>query len=90
MDTRIRNRVKQVAQSLIEAVKSQLQQLENWRDKESTRATIKSFIYDYLYSEDTGLPVDVYDDSDVDNLSNIVFLHIYQQYKSANKHPYAA
>ncbi len=90
LDTRIRNRVKQVAQSLIEAVKSQLQQLENWRDKESTRATIKSFIYDYLYSEDTGLPVDAYDDSDVDNLSNIVFLHIYQQYKSANKHPYAA
>lgn len=90
LDTRTRNRVKQVAQSLIEAVKSQLQQLENWRDKESTRATIKSFIYDYLYSEDTGLPVDAYDDSDVDNLSNIVFLHIYQQYKSANKHPYAA
>ncbi|MBD2495457.1 type I restriction endonuclease subunit R [Nostoc sp. FACHB-280] len=90
LDTRIRNRLKQVAQSLIEAVKSQLQQLENWRDKESTRATIKSFIYDYLYSEDTGLPVDAYDDRDVDNLSNIVFLHIYQQYKSANKHPYAA
>ncbi|MEH1832558.1 MAG: type I restriction enzyme endonuclease domain-containing protein [Nostoc sp.] len=90
LDTRIRNRVKQVAQSLIEAVKSQLQQLENWRDKESTRATIKSFIYDYLYSEDTGLPVDAYDDSDVDNLSNIVFLHVYQQYKSANKHSYAA
>ncbi|MEH1908161.1 type I restriction enzyme endonuclease domain-containing protein [Nostoc sp.] len=90
LDTRIRNRVKQIAQSLIEAVKSQLQQLENWRDKESTRATIKSFVYDYLYSEDTGLPVDAYDDSDVDNLSNIVFMHIYQQYKSANKHPYAA
>ncbi|MBW4614149.1 MAG: type I restriction endonuclease subunit R [Desmonostoc vinosum HA7617-LM4] len=90
LDTTTRNRVKQVAQSLIEAVKLQLQQLENWRDKESTTATIKSFIYDYLYSEDTGLPVDAYDDSDVDNLSNIVFLHIYQQYKNANKHTYAA
>ncbi|MEH2182029.1 MAG: hypothetical protein V7K56_23630 [Nostoc sp.] len=43
-----------------------------------------------MYSEDTGLPLDAYDERDVDNLSNIVFLHIYQQYKSANKHPYAA
>ncbi|MEH2327235.1 MAG: hypothetical protein V7K32_27475 [Nostoc sp.] len=43
-----------------------------------------------MYSEDTGLPLNAYDDSHVDNLSNIVFLHIYQQYKIANKHPYAA
>lgn len=85
LDTRTRNRIKQVAKSLIELVKVQLKQLENWRDKESTRATIKSFIYDYLYSEDTGLP-DAYDDSDVDNLANVVFIHVYQQYESVNQH----
>ncbi|MEH2318822.1 type I restriction endonuclease [Nostoc sp.] len=90
LDARTRNRVKQVAQLLIQAVKVQLKQLENWRDKESTKATIKSFIYDYLYSEDSGLPIDAYDDSDVDNLSNVVFLHVYQQYESADNHPYAA
>lgn len=90
LDTRTRNRIKQVAQSLIEAVKVQLKQLENWRDKESTRATIKTFIYDYLYSEDTGLPVDAYNDSDVDNLANVVFLHVYQQDESVNQHLYAA
>jgi type I restriction enzyme, R subunit len=90
LDTKARNHVKQVAQLLMEAIKAQLKQLENWRDKESTKATIKSFIYDYLYSEDTGLPIDTYDDSDVDNLSNIVFLHVYQQYESAENHPYAA
>lgn len=90
LNTRTRNHIKQVAKSLIEAVKVQLKQLENWRDKESTRATIKSFIYDYLYSEDTGLPVDAYDDSDVDNLTNVVFIHVYQQYESVNQHLYAA
>lgn len=90
LDARTRNRVKQVAQLLIQAVKVQLKQLENWRDKESTKATIKSFIYDYLYSEDSGLPIDAYDDSDVDNLSNVVFLHVYQQYESADNNAYAA
>jgi type I restriction enzyme, R subunit len=71
-------------------VKSQLKQLENWRDKEFTKATIKTFIRDYLWSDETGLPVETYDDSDVDNLSNVVFLHVYQQYASANHHSYAA
>ncbi|MBO1051558.1 MAG: type I restriction endonuclease subunit R [Dolichospermum sp. DET50] len=89
LDNKTRNRIKQVAQSLIEAVKAELQQLENWRDKESTKATIKSFIRDYLWSDETGLP-DAYDDSDVDKLSNVVFLHVYQQYENANNHPYAA
>ena len=79
-----------MAQSLIELVKVQLKQLENWRDKESTWATIKSFIYDYLYSEDTGLPVDAYNDSDVDNLANVVFIHVYQQDESVNQHLYTA
>ncbi len=90
LDTKTRNRIKDIAKSLIEAVKSQLKQLENWRDKEFTKATIKTFIRDYLWSDETGLPVETYDDSDVDNLSNVVFLHVYQQYASANHHSYAA
>ena len=90
LDTKTRNRIKNVAKLLIEEVKAKLQQLENWRDKESTKATIKSFIHDYLYNEETGLPVEAYDDSDVDKLSNVVFLHVYQQYENANNHPYAA
>jgi type I restriction enzyme R subunit len=90
LDTKTRNRIKDIAKSLIEKVKLKLQELENWRDKESTKATIKNFIYDYLWSDETGLPDDAYDYSDVDNLSNVVFLHVYQQYASANHHPYAA
>lgn len=90
LNSKTRNRIKQVAQSLIEAVKAQLKQLENWQNKESTKSQLKNFIYDYLYNEDTGLPVDEYDESDVDNLANVVYLHVYQQYSSADNHPYAA
>ena len=89
LDSKTRNHIKQVAQSLIEAVKAQLKQLENWQNKESTKSQVKNFIYDYLYNEDTGLPVDEYNENYVDNLAKVVYAHVYQQYSSADNHPYA-
>jgi type I restriction enzyme R subunit len=83
-----RNKIKAIAQALIEAIKAELRKLANWRDKETTQAQIQTFIHDYLYSDATGLPVDHYSDTDVENLSNVVFLHIYQQYANADRHCY--
>ncbi|MFS0514832.1 type I restriction endonuclease subunit R [Nostoc sp. UIC 10607] len=88
LNAQARNRVKKVAQDLIEALKAELQKLENWKEKQTTQAQVKTFIYNYLYSDDTGLPVDAYDDTEVTDLSNVVFLHVYQQYESAQRNPY--
>ncbi len=88
LSARSRNRVKEIAHNLIEAIKTELRKLDNWRDKDTTKAQIETFIYDYLYSEDTGLPVDEYEPSDVVTLSNIVYLHIYQKYPTADTNPY--
>lgn len=78
----VRERVKAVAQNLLEALKTELQRLDNWRDKEITKAQIKTFIHDYLYNDTTGLPED-YEISEVETLSNVVFLHIYRPSEAA-------
>ncbi len=73
-----RDRLKQVAQSLLQTIQQKLQELENWQQKETTQSDIKTLIYDHLYSEETGLPVDDFEDEDVKELSKVIFLHIYQ------------
>lgn len=85
-----RNRVKQIAQALVEEVKSKLDELANWSEKPTTRSQVKTLIRDYLYDETTGLPVDDYTDDDVEELSNVVYLHVFKQYASNQDNPYAA
>ena len=37
-------------------------------------------IRDFLWDETTGLPVDAYDDADVDSKADEVFVHVYRAY----------
>jgi type I restriction enzyme R subunit len=90
LSTQTRNRVKQIAQALVEAVKSKLDELANWSEKPTTRSQVKTLIRDYLYDETTGLPVDDYTDDDVEELSNVVYLHVFKQYGGNQENPYAA
>ena len=85
----MRNRIKQVAHSLLESIQIELQKIENWSDKEATKAQIETRIYNYLYEEKTGLPTEVYDDEEVKTLSNVIFLHIYDRSKVAGHSLYA-
>ncbi|AFZ15591.1 type I site-specific deoxyribonuclease, HsdR family (plasmid) [Crinalium epipsammum PCC 9333] len=89
LSARARNQVKEIAYNLIEAIKAKLRKLDNWRGKEKTKAKIQTLIYNYLYSDKTGLPLEEYDESEVAPLANAVFLHIYQQYPSADQNPYS-
>lgn len=89
LDTRIRNRVKKVARELLDAVKAELAKLDHWKEKRQTQAQVKQLIYDCLYSEDTGLPVDAYSDEEVKELAEVVYLHVYQQYETADESVYA-
>ncbi|WP_218197318.1 hypothetical protein, partial [Pseudomonas sp. 2995-1] len=60
----------------------------NWREKESTKADVKTFIYNYLYDENTGLPVEQYTPEDVEYKAYVVFEHIFNQYSSSSDHVY--
>jgi len=88
LKTRDRNRVKRVATELLDALKTELAKLDHWKEKRQTQAHVQQLIYDYLYDENTGLPVDVYTDEEVKELSNVIFFHVYQQYESVSENVY--
>ena len=83
-----RDRVKEVAQSLLHTVKARLEQLENWQNKESTKSEIEQLIHNYLYEEETGLPLEDYNDDEIKEYSNVVYLHVFRQYGKAETSPY--
>jgi hypothetical protein len=58
--------IKQVASNLLQLLKEEISQLDQWYEKESTRDRINGKIYDFLYSEETGLPVESYEEEDID------------------------
>lgn len=90
LSPRQRNHIKSVAKTLIERLKEEQLKVQDWREKEATRASVRAFIHDYLWNEKTGLPPDSYSPGDVEAKSNIVFLHIFRQYADAQHNAYAA
>jgi len=73
-------RIKQVAVELIEVLKTEKLKIDHWRDKESTRDAVRVTIRDYLWSDETGLPVDSYTEMDVNIKAEEVFQHIFYAY----------
>lgn len=83
LSTKDRNRLKEVAKELLAKLKAEKLRIDQWREKEATQSEIKMFIYDFLYNDKTGLPVDVYTEDDVKRKSETVFNYVFQQYPSA-------
>ena len=73
-------RIKAVAVQLLERLKAERLKVDHWRDKESTRDAVRVAIRDYLWDEETGLPVKTYTDEDVEVRSDDVFHHVYRAY----------
>jgi len=74
------DRIKKVASSLLETLKAEKLNVENWREKEGTRDAVKQSIYDYLYDDKTGLPADSYEIDEISLLTDSLFNHIYRAY----------
>jgi type I restriction enzyme R subunit len=87
ISARERNRIKKNAVILLDTLKQEQLRVDNWREKTATVAEVKSYIYDYLFSQ---LPVEYYSDADVAEKSEFVFHHIYQQYPGIHDGVYAA
>ncbi|BBC24588.1 type I restriction endonuclease subunit R [Pseudanabaena sp. ABRG5-3] len=73
-------RIKQISVELLATLKAQDLQVDRWCDKESTRDRVKNKIHDFLYSDDSGLPVDTYTDDDVNDKAIAVFRHVFRAY----------
>ncbi len=72
--------IKKVATSLLATLKAERLKVSNWQQKESARDAVKQQIYDFLYDEKTGLPVDDYEEEEISVITERVFLHIFRAY----------
>ena len=73
-------RIKKVAVELLETLKAEKLKIDHWRDKETTRDAVRITIRDFLWSDETGLPVDSYSEEEVVAKAEDVFLHVFRAY----------
>jgi len=82
-------RIKKVAEELLDNLKSRIKEIDHWRDRETTRDAVKNEIYNFLYSDATGLPEDLYTEDDVEGKTDEVFQHVYRVYPKVPSPVYA-
>ena len=73
-------RLKQVAGSLLASLKAEKLKIDHWRDKEATRDAVQIVIKNFLWNDQTGLPVEAYSEEDVEEKSEEVFRHVSRAY----------
>jgi type I restriction enzyme R subunit len=81
-------RIKKVAKDLLEHLKADKLIIDNWREKEATRDSIKIEIHNCLYNDATGLP-ESYTEDEISQKTEVVFAHIFRVYNTANPEIYA-
>ena len=83
-------RIKKVAVDLLNTLKEEKLRVDQWRDKETTRDAVHVTIRDFLWSDDTGLPVDLYTEDDVAQKAKDVFSHVFRAYPTVPSPYYKA
>ncbi len=81
-------RIKKVAKDLLEHLKADKLIIDNWREKEATRDSIRAEIYNCLYNDATGLP-ESYTEAEISQKTDVVFTHIFRVYSTGNPEIYA-
>lgn len=71
-------RIKQVAADLYARLREELTRIRDWEKKQATRDQVKQTIFDFLYSDETGLP-ESYSEDEITMKSNLVFGHFLTQ-----------
>ncbi len=83
-------RIKSVAVELLNTLKSEKLKIDHWRDKEATRDAVRMAIRDFLWSDETGLPVDQYSEDEVNERAEAIFRHVYRVYPTVPSPFYAS
>ena len=82
-------KLKKVSAGLLATLKARLAEIADWQATEANRDAVRVTIHDYLYADATGLPVDSYDEQDVDVLTDEVFRHVWRAYPTLPSPVYA-
>jgi len=75
-------KIKSVAVALLRKLEIQLREVQDIFGKTSTRDRFRQSIYDYLYDDRTGLPVDTYNERDLTAKTDLIFDFFAQQENS--------
>ena len=73
-------RIKQVAVGLLQLLKAEKLKIDHWREKEATRDAVHITIKDFLWREDTGLPMTGYTETEVEEKAEDIFRHVFRAY----------
>jgi type I restriction enzyme R subunit len=73
-------KIKSVAVELLATLKAEKLRVDHWRDKEATRDAVRLAIQDFLWSDQTGLPLDKYDEAEVQERADEVYRRVYRVY----------
>ena len=68
-------RIKQIAVDLHATLQTELATIRDWQTKQATRDRVKQTIFDFLYSDETGLP-ESYQEDEIKAKSDVVFSHV--------------
>lgn len=82
-------KLKKIAVGLLATLKARLSEISDWQATEVNRDSVRLTIHDYLYADATGLPVDDYDEEDVEMLTDEVYQHIWRAYPTLPSPVYA-
>ncbi len=74
-------KLKKVSQGLLATLKARLAEIADWQATESNRDAVRVTIHDFLYADATGLPVDSYDEQDVEAKTDAVYQHVWRAYQ---------
>jgi len=83
------DQIKKVAKDLLVKLKAGKLRVDNWREKQATRDAVRMAIYNFLWDDTTGLPIDVYSPEEVETKTDLVYQHIFTRYPDAVHHVYA-
>lgn len=81
--------IKEISVELLDMLKKEKLKVDHWREREFTRDAVEQTIYDFLFSDDTGLPIDAYDEDEIGKLSVGIFQHVYRVYPTLPSPYYA-
>ena len=68
------------AMASAETIPAEKLKIDHWRDKEATRDAVQIVIKNFLWNDQTGLPVESYTEEDVEEKSEEVFRHVWRAY----------
>ena len=82
-------KLKGVSKSLLATLKARLAEIADWQATEGNRDAVRVAIHDFLYDDTTGLPLDLYDERDVETTTEAVYEHVWRVYPTLTSPVYA-